>query len=66
MMYAIVPLVVGIGVLVGYTLGRLHERQAQTERAERTARIDPGTRSPGLPTNRSAEPSVVRRARIRR
>lgn len=63
MLYALVPLVVTVSVLGGYALGRRHERQAQAERVERLSRIDPGDRTPGLPTNINAEPSNVRRGR---
>lgn len=55
---------VSLSLLGGYALGRFHERQAQTEATERMSRIDPGSRTPGLPTNRSGEPSEVRKARM--
>lgn len=47
-----------------YALGRYHERSAQREAQERLRRIDPGSRTPGLPTNHDSEPSAVRKARM--
>jgi hypothetical protein len=54
----------GFGIIIGILLGRRIERRAQEAVSERLRRIDPGSRTPGLPTNNDSEPATVRKARI--
>jgi hypothetical protein len=59
---------VGLSVLalvVGYAIGRRHEREAQREAAERALRTarDESDRTPGQPTNPQRQMSFIRRGR---
>lgn len=47
---------VAIGLWLGYAIAI---RQAREEYADTLERIDPSSRTPGLPTNLDAEPSRV-------
>lgn len=53
-----------VWAVVGWVQGRAHLRRSQERDQERLSRIDPGPRTPGLPTNVDGEPSEVRRARM--
>lgn len=54
-----------IALLVGYAMGRVHERSVAAEAAERLRRLDPPRRTAGAPANLDAPPSEVGRPKWR-
>ena len=62
LMAVILPI---IALLVGYAMGRYHQRMADEEHAERMERLDPPRRTAGAPANMEAQPSDVNRPKWR-